>query len=207
MVAADVTREAVKDFFSSTVENALGPHMVANGFLLEEVSEHCVTYLRSQMIVLFGYYIEDLPSPWVTIDVGRRAPDGSYLLVPLWRSIPDSTEARSFTRWQFSDQKQLELILTRFVNELLPDYAQRLWDGDAVFESVLAQQDVETEAKYQQREDRVLLLSARRSFDDGEYQASLVSYALLSDESLTAQDRRRIHLARAKMNAGELGTS
>lgn len=196
---------AVRDFFAPTVQRVVGPFMNAREFSLDTNSEHRVTYSRGDSIVSFAYYVEDLPSPWVAIDVGRRGLNGDDRVVPLWRSIPESDAARGYTRWQFTDQPGLEGVLARVVNELLPSHARRLWEDDSSFGRVLAGQDAETQADYCRMQDRAALRAARRAFDEGDFQTALDKYALLGAEVLPAEDRRRIHRARAALGQRDLG--
>jgi hypothetical protein len=175
--------------------------MRSEGFSLSSVAESRVVYARADVIVSFGYWREDLPSPSVGVDVGRLSPDGSVLLVGLWRSIPDSAAERGYPLWRFSDRPGLEVVLARIASELLPGYGRRLWEDDSLFSRTLAEQDAEMHASYRAAADRSTLLTARRAFDDGQYQAAADQYVLLGTENLTAADARRLYQARARLKA------
>jgi hypothetical protein len=189
------------EYFAPTVKKVVDSFMRSHGFSPGSMTESRVAYTRADVIVSFGYYREDLPSPWVAVDVGRLGPDGSVVQVGLWRSIPDSAPERGYTRWQFRNRPGLEEVLTRITSELLPSYGQRLWEDDSLFSRVLAAQDAEVHSSYRAMKDRSTLLAARRAFEDGQYQAAVDQYVLLGTEELTAADLRRLHQAKAKLKS------
>ncbi len=88
-----------------------------------------MTYRRDGVLVSFAYYVEDLPSPWVAIDIGVVADDGSHHLAGLWRALADDEPARGFTAWRFDDPASLDEVLQRVVTEALAVHGPRLWDS------------------------------------------------------------------------------
>ena len=70
-------------YFSDTVDEVLGGYLASFGFSRTHTSPTRVTYRRDRTLVSFAYFIEDLPSPWVAIDVGLAGPDDTPHMVGL----------------------------------------------------------------------------------------------------------------------------
>ena len=196
---------SIREFFAPTIERVVGPYMSANGFAQRAMSEHRIVYARGLSSVWIGYYPEDLPLPWIAIDVGRRTPDGAELLVALWRSIPDLDPLRDYTRWRFQTPQELEVVARRIVKKLLSAYGPRLWDDGHLFSRLLSLQVAEANDAYDKGSQRSAVLAGRRAFDNGEYQKAVDEYEHVELHQLAAEDRTRLRRARSKLGSRDTG--
>jgi hypothetical protein len=112
-------------FFISMVRRLIGEFLGRRGFVESVVSETRVTYQRDDRPVSLAYYIEDLPRPWVAVDVGLVGENQAHELVALWRALPDDEPARAYTTWTFHDEPSLEAVLVR-MKEVLENHALEL---------------------------------------------------------------------------------
>lgn len=193
---------SIPDFFADVVVKVIGPYLGPQRFSEIPSSHGEVGYQRADATVVFSYWLEDLPAPPVSVVVGRRAPDGSVRDVALWRAIPESAPERGYTVWRFREPADLERVLVYLTHQVLPRYGRPLWEDDALFASLLAEQQVEAEQEHQQAVDRALLVAARRAFEDGNYRVAVDNYVLFDRERLSAADRRRLYQARARLRSG-----
>ena len=134
-------------YFTTAVFNVLGDYLAGEGFSLQVESPRRVTYRRGRTVVSFAFFLEDLPSPWVAVDVGLGEPDGSTRLAGLWRALDDDEPARRYTSWRFDSQSSLEEVLRRIRVEVLAEHGPRVWDFEASLEGLLADQSDETETR------------------------------------------------------------
>jgi hypothetical protein len=164
----------------------------------ENVSPNRVTYRRASVLVSLAYYVEDLPSPWLAVDVGLVGDDGSHRLAGLWRALPDDEQASGYTRWTFHDSASLDELLRRVVAQVLAVHGPRLWDSKDTLDRLLATQADEVETRYLADRRQADLLQARRAYDEGRFQDAVDNFILIEPDSLSAGDRRRLHEARKR---------
>lgn len=182
-------------YFAEEVKRVLGPHLGDLGFTLGDMTASELTYLRGGVFVSFSHWPEDQPSPSVGIGIGLAGADGSRDRVALWRATAENGPAREYTSWRFHDRKSLESLLERVATEVFP-VASKVWDSEPAIEALLADQADEAETQYLERRRRGDLLGARRSFDEQRFQEAIDRYALLGPETLSAADKRQLHVAR-----------
>lgn len=188
-------------YFSGAVDRIVGPYMERLGFTRAEGSEVDVGYRRGRTFVSVSYYLEDLPSPWVSVEVGVVSDDGSHLGVALWRAMRDDDPARQYTQWRFTDEASLERVLQRVVAEVLDVHGRRVWEDEVELAGLLASQEAEVQARYSEDRLQEDLRRARRAFDVGRFQEAVDVFTLLGPENLSAADRRRLYVAQRSISS------
>jgi hypothetical protein len=187
------------DYFTSTVHRVLGSFLAAEGFHEHSATSTRVTCLRGDLAVSFAWFVEDLPDPWVAIEIGLRSPDGLQLC-GLWKEMPAGSAAAEYPTWRFRDEESLDLVLSRLLDEVLRPYGVPVWNDHERVESMLSRQADEAESRYLAGQRDADLRRARRAFDEGRFQDSVDSYVQVDGAALTAGDRRRLHLARKQLS-------
>lgn len=186
--------------FAEVVGRIVGPVLTGHGFAPAASSTSSrVNYRRGGVVVSLAYFVEDLPTPWVAVDIGLAALDNPAQLVGLWRALPDDARAREYPSWRFHDDESLDAVVSRIVNEVLLTFGPPLWDSEADIEDLLAKQMDETESRYLEDRRRADLLRARRSFDEGRFQDAIDGFGMIGTEALSAADRRLLYLARQRL--------
>jgi hypothetical protein len=190
----------VIDYFVSCVRTVLGPFLRSAGFDELTCTDTRVTFGCGDVAVSFAYYVEDLPEPWVAIDVGLAEPNG-FKLFGVWRAIPSGSVAADYPTWRFFDKPTLESVLGRDLVEVLRPYAADLWMDREQIERILSTQADEVEDRYLANQRDADLRRARRAFDDGRFQDSIDAYAQVAPSALSASDRRHLYLARKEVSS------
>jgi len=185
--------------FSDDVDEALGEFLAGFGFSRLNTSSSRVTYERDGVLISFAYFVEDLPSPWVAIDVGLSQPDDSQHLVGLWRALADEEPARRYPSWRFVDRASLDEVLQRIAREVLAVHGPRLWGSATALEALVAEQANEAETTFLRNRRQADLLRARRAHDEGRFQEAIDSFVLMDPDTLSATDRRRLYEARKQV--------
>lgn len=186
-------------YFADAVNRIVGAYLARHGFSLADGSSSRVTYRREGALVSIAYFVEDLPSPWVAIDVGLVEGDGEHQLAGIWRALADDDPARSYTGWTFDDPLSLDRLLERLVGDVLAVHGPQLWESESALRSLLATQADEVETRYLEDRHRVELIQARRAYDEGRFQEAIEGFVLIGNDSLSAGDRRRLYEARKKL--------
>lgn len=191
-------------YFISTVRRLIGEFLERRGFVEAIASETRVTYQRDDRLISLAYYVEDLPRPWLAVDVGLVGEDQTHELVGLWRALSDDQPARAYTTWTFHDEPSLEGVLAR-MEGILKDHALELCNSEHELRRLLAMQHDEAETDYLKAQRTSDLHRARRAFEEGRLEEAVDGYVLLGPDQLTAADRRRLHQARAGLRTGDAG--
>ena len=183
------------DYFASSVRRILGHYLREAGFDELAESRTRMTFSRESVVVSFAYQPEDLPQPWVAVDIGLAEPNGLRLF-GIWRVVPAG--AADYPMWRFFDLTTLESVLARDLEELLKPYASDLWSDRERIERVLAIQASEVEDRYLADQRDADLQRARRAFADGRFQDVIDAYCQVAPDALSASDRRLLYISRQK---------
>jgi len=184
--------------FASSVRTVVGSDLGSAGFVELASTETRVSFSRGDVVVSLAYFREDLPEPWVAVEVGLRSPNGLNLL-GLWRVIPSTSGAARYWTWRFSDTPSLEANLAKIVAEVIWPYAADLWEHEDRLEQALVAQADDGEQRYLVERREADLRRARRAFDDGRFQDSIDAYIQISESALSASDRKKLLLARRQV--------
>ena len=182
-------------YFVSCVRRIIGPVLHDAGFTELLESDTRLTFGRGDVVLSLAYHAEDLPEPWVAVDVGLAEQNG-FNLFGVWRVIPSSADAADYPTWRFSNEATLEAALARYVGDVLDPYVLDLCADREKIVRTLARQAAGVEDLYLVNQREADLKRARRAFDDGSFQAAVDAYAMVAPGALSASDRRRQFLAR-----------
>lgn len=192
-------------FFPEVVQRVAGEYMKHHGFSPRGASPTRVWFGRDDALVSFAYYMEDLPSPWLAVDVGVADDAGHERKVALWRALEPGDPARQYTQWEFDDAESLEHVLRRVLTEVVDVHGPPLWDGQTRLARLLAEQAEEMQAAYLDASRQADLAKARRSYDQARYQEAIDGFVLVGNEDLTARDRRHLYEARKRLAGASSG--
>jgi len=187
------------DYFVPSVREVLGPFLQSAGFEELTATETRVVLIRDGIGVSFAYYLEDLPRPWVAVEIGI-VDQGESRLFGLWRVLPEDTPAADYPSWRFYDKVSLESVLLRDLDELLIPYASKLWADVEQIERTLSAQEDETEHRFLTDQRNADLRRARLAYEDERFQDSIDAYAQVAPTALSASDRRRQYTARSRLS-------
>ena len=189
-------------FFVELVRRFVGAFLSERGFVEVRSSTTRVTYQRSDSLLSVAYYLEDMPEPWVAVDLGLVREDGTHQLVGLWRALADDDPARGYTSWTFEDEESLARVLHGIV-DMLARRALDLCGSPDRLRELLALQEDEGESRYLEVQHEAELARARRAFDEGRFRDALDGFAIVGTDQLSAADRRRAHQARGRLTKGQ----
>lgn len=175
-------------YFEAAVNEVIGPYLERRGY--RPTSQRAaVEFRRSEQRIKFSY-----DRGWqlvVTIRLEGQEP------VDLWQRIAKSPERGTLPGWIFGTESGLRRDLERVIAILEAD---EWWaDSDQIREAATAQRrdweaDLEESSRNQQ------LRAARQSYDAGEFTEAIAGYEALGEETLSAQDRRKLHQARNQLS-------
>ncbi len=163
-----------------------------------EESTIVVAYSRENVLLTFSYWPEHFPNYCVMVDIGfiegDAVPERSR--IGLWCAIPDDK------RWStvFRTEDELAIVLTRIRDDVLPSYARPLWDDPQQLTQLITRCYNEQEARGSSREAERKRQQAEMAFKAGNFGEVVSIYAALSSVDLTATDRKRLEIARRKIN-------
>lgn len=195
----------VVPYYLPSVIDVVGPFMDAAGLELSEVDEVGATWDSGQAAARLSYYPEDAPNYRVNVAVAAKADDGAPRWVGLWKAIPDSAPARTYTTWSFRNEAELRSLLEKLVSEVLTPHGPSLWADRSRLATLTAEQEAEVQLRFMEDELEAQLALARWSFDNDRFAEARDRFVLVGEDRLSAADRRRLHVSRTKA-AAEGGT-
>lgn len=194
-------------YFKPACNRVLQPYLGLFGFSQTTIerdgvqSSTAVAYRKDDMFIDFSYWPEDFPNYCVMVGLGLI--EGDVILpqseIGLWYAIPRENQEI----WAFQNEAQLRATLTHIRDDILPIYAEPLWEDTQLLEQAINRFNGEQEAKIEQREVEKLRQQAEAAFRSGHFEQSIHVYSQMSPVDLSATDRKRLEIARKKLGKSE----
>jgi hypothetical protein len=110
----------------------LGEYFARNGFDRHwDTDAGGIHFERKDRFFLeIGYDPESSPNytPTIIFGIGGKFDEkGNPNCIPLWFITPENSLARSYSKWKFSSEDQLEKTLLQIRAEVIEKYAAPLW--------------------------------------------------------------------------------
>lgn len=185
---------------AGAVDRILFGYLAEEGFQTTSASSTQVELQRDDIMLRLSFYMEEALPHSLNVALGIRGADGSGDTVGLWAVMPPDHEAQAYALWRFASSQELEVILERLREEVLPAVAAPLWRNPGRLDAVLAREGKTRAEAHERRVDQEHLNSARTAFDQGEYRVAVDQYVLAGDR-LTAADGKRLDMARRRLEA------
>jgi hypothetical protein len=119
-------------YFSPTCRRVLGAYLQENDF--SEKGENEIGGLvlsRADIFLEISYELETAPSYALSIVLGtgdRKYDEGGHpCCVPYWYLLPPGRPEHRGAGVRFTNERELESLLTRFKDSILEPYAKPLW--------------------------------------------------------------------------------
>lgn len=126
-------------YFYTICLKVLSAYFSGHGFAPVKNNIGGVTFRKRDIFVEVSYDPESHPkySLTVVVGIGSGAYDdwGKFAGVPIWRVIPEDSVESEFFAWTFSDEYELDNILTKTKNMILEKYAKPLWQDRSKLEN------------------------------------------------------------------------
>lgn len=182
------------------VPQILGDYLREEGFVAIEAARASVVFQRHDVLLRVSMYEEDALPRALNVGLGVRAADGGADTVGLWSLIPRDAEAQAYAVWRFANQGDLEGVLARLRDEVLPEYAAPLWRHPPRLQLVLEQARAARHELHETRLQQLHLDQARAAFEQGQFAKATDEY-VLAGSGLTAADRKRLDIAKRRRTA------
>lgn len=115
------------DFFFKESKKDLSDYFSKYGFLSEKTKIGGILFHKKDVFIEITYEPETYPEYFlsVVLGIGRSAHDesGVFYGVPLWYLLDDNND---FSRWSFSNEKELEDRLKKLKSTILEKYVVQL---------------------------------------------------------------------------------
>ena len=189
------------DYFVPVARETLDPLLAEQGF--EYVGDHrgvTAYWANGPRFFRVGYLPETKPRYELLLGVGEHEgsplePKSSTDSIGVWRLLPPET-APAIADWRFDSPQMLGQELRRAWNEAVVPHVVPLWDEDGRLAALIAEHNDELDEADRRSMDDRLLRHARAEFDARRFASAVHAYDELSDEQLTAADRKRLQIAR-----------
>ncbi len=129
------------DFFYAVCIRVLGPYFSSLGFVEKKSDINGVLFRRNDLFVEISYVPESAPnySPSLIVGLGNYKYDavGNTTGLPAWSILPDDGQSRNYSFWKFSDEKELESVLSRMKVEVIEQHMKPLWEDRVKLEDAI----------------------------------------------------------------------
>ncbi|HVF06355.1 MAG TPA: hypothetical protein VNA20_16045 [Frankiaceae bacterium] len=179
-------------------------YLTSEGFRLVAVEHGVIELQRDGVLLTLSLYF-DYPgtSPrGLSVGVGIRDEYGRADTVGLWSAIPPDHPAQKHFLGDCATEAELDAVLGRLRDNVLPVFAAPLWRDRGLIEDLLDRQRAAWDEEHQRQLDQRHLDQARAAFKEGRFQAAIDHYAL-AGHGLTAADKKRLHIARRETGPTE----
>ncbi|MGZ8944053.1 MAG: hypothetical protein ACXW1W_01355 [Methylococcaceae bacterium] len=120
-------------YFYTVALEVLAGYFSGYGFVPEKNKVGGVTFRKHDLFVEVSYDPESYPkySLAIVVGVGTGAYDdwGRFAGVPIWSIIPTDGAGSEFLRWTFSDENELESVLSKTKAMVFERYIKPLWEN------------------------------------------------------------------------------
>lgn len=133
--------QLICDFFYAVCLRVLGPYFTSLGFVEEKSKINGVVFKRNDLFVEVSYLPESAPnySPSLIVGIGSCKYDdtGKTTGRPAWSILSDNDEARKYSFWKFSNDKELASVLTKLKVEVIERHMKPLWEDRVKLENAI----------------------------------------------------------------------
>jgi len=188
-------------YFHSVCDRILKPYLDLLSFRAIETEsdelKSTAAYSNGEIVLRFSYGPEDFPNYCVMIGLGfqqERWPLADAG-IGLWYGMPrDKREA-----WPFRNEEELDRVLRRIRDTILPEYAEPLWNDPQILRQLINRFWSEESAKTESERVASERLRAEAAFRAGSYADVVKIYTQFSPVDLTPTDQKRFEIARKKL--------
>jgi len=190
-------------YFHSVCDRILKPYLDLLSFRAIETEPDelgdttTAAYSNGEIVLRLSYGPEDFPNYCLMIGLGfqqERWPltDAG---IGLWYAMPrDKREA-----WPFRNKEELDRVLRRIRDTILPEYAEPLWNDPQILRQLINRFWSEESAKTESERVASERLRAEAAFRSGNYADVVRIYRQVSPVDLTPTDQKRFEIARKKL--------
>ncbi|HIE55451.1 MAG TPA: hypothetical protein EYP90_09770 [Chromatiaceae bacterium] len=131
------------NYFYTVCLKVLSAYFSEYGFVPEKNKVGGVTFRKHDIFVEISYDPETYPrySLTMVVGVGAGAYDdwGKFTGIPIWSIMPEDGVSSEFSTWIFSDEHELEDVLTKTKTMVLDKYIKPLWENKVKLEEEIKQ--------------------------------------------------------------------